>query len=1553
MALHTVHRLACVVVLLAATTTQKEQTRWSRQISSYTADISDWVPLPGPIEREPPSPQPLPPIKRQAVAEPRILTEPFPGFTRPTGFGQELPLRNYFNSPANRQLYLQSVPSAPQNYLTEQGFGQSIRFGLSQPNFPLNQGFVAPQYTFDNVPAAPPVKPRQQLPPGIQNPVKFESFPKVPSNQGKPFIGQALPKPKPDAPKFVDGYRVENHTNDFTFNKKKVQSLQKLKYESFDKAPKVEPVPSKPKTEREEVQLLYVPLESLNRGQFNFRSPITTSQLMNTDLYSQSLPKPNPLKQPFSNKAPETPIKPVDTFSTSQEYYSNFDALKDDQAKYSTIASPFPTIPATTPKPKKLKPHQPPLAIFLTQDARKGNQIKVGDVLSSLKHADTIAVLDTVNPLNAPKVFIGPSSLKPPENYVRFELPYLSNIENTDKKLRQLPFFVAPLSYNTPQGFAKIPFPSPHVGSVVINSQIKDASPPAASVIPNSAPQQHAPVTQKPSFNYYSTPTPNTNAPIGPAHQRQHYSQATQQHAPVTQKPSFTYYSTAAPNTNAPIGPAHQRPHYYSFEPQAVTAIPPPKEPEVNAAPPKSGSYFLSNIDDQYNQQYVNFPSDINQEPVRGYNVDNNKRIQPDTTPTTPRTTVTTTTTKPPSTYSSRLLETHNPYSINQAFHFSTPLDYHSYFDEPYATPGFNQGQKTSPTPATPPSSQPPKPEEVVTEKQTFHQPSSPSYIQNYSPEIHYQAEVPNSRYPVYNTNDYPTKSEVSSENYQNVNQPTAEPVKPENNQNYQVGIQENVEYNRPSYENLTETIINKITGPSAEVETPKQVYEQYESSHESQDQSASQQSATSSTTSTTTRKTPSRIRGRPRYTTTPRTDTTESPTRAPVTRRPLRERRPLPPRSRYEPNKITTERATRKPVSESGESTTKSSRTRTRGKVQFKPSENEDYYNRRNKGHGTKEEADLAYQRDVLHQNYPVTLMERMSTVDIEAITEPSQKADILDTENAYTQEQSYYDNGAKEHSPVYTSGAESQTESTNNEEYIYETRSSSAPIQAFSSSDESFEKQEDKPKQTTPSQRPETISYATEATSSTAEQSQPNYSISSHEYTTKQEEPQTSEDVEITKVNSHEINLETETEQNIVQTTPSYNRVRVRPGVIRQYHQASSTENTRSKPERRKPVQAVTYRPAFDRRRTTMRIEEIEADLKTKQVHSRPEVQDYKHPVYRPDPTTEPSVTTQTSVDSNTKRGHFRRRRPVYTSTSTESSSTKKTYEVKNRFRGRRPTEKPTEKPEVQTDAITTVRNAPHNRYSHRPRLSERFNKKTESNDDETEDQESNYSINRPKYVSLETDQWSPKISADSFKPYNPNDIVEDTKIDPTEEKPAKEDSDLDIITARNDYEDILISVTPATNNRGNKKLPDIPPTLEAYVEQSKTTKSDSADSMSTFETMLEEVMKSLEEQDEDEYTSKVMKHKGGEIGEIPPERIISSGEDVTQKLKANEPEATTAVTTEEESENSRPGRNQRPSSWLLEEGQSSPHHGVHRNRRISVLRQHREPSGRSHPF
>lgn len=1462
------HALACLLIVVAVTA--KEQSRWSRQISSYTSDLSDWIPLPGPVERDVPR---LPQIKRQAIAEPRILAEPvFPGFTRPTGFSQDFPSRTYFNAPTNRQLYLQSVPavpSAPQNYLTDQGF----RFGLSQPNFPLNQGFIGPQFPFDTIPM-------KQRSPVISNPIAFPKS-NLPSPQARPFPAQ-VPK-KLESPKFIDGYRVENIS---ATSVKKPQSLQKLKYETFDKLPKTEMVPPKPKTEREEVQLLYVPLESLNRGQFNFRNPIP--HIMNTGKINEATQRQNLPKQTFSTDF-QRPSQSQSVESFDQDYFNNFNsqfAAPLDQVKFSTISSPFPK-PTTTPKPKKLKPHQPPLAIFMTQEAKKGDQVKVGDVLSSLKNAETIAVLDSVNPQTAPKVFIGPSNLNPPETFVKFELPYLSNIEHNDKKLRSLPFFVAPLSYKTPQGFAKIPFPSPHVGSVIINAQIKDSTStiatPAADIIPNA----------------YSSPQPKP---------------ALQAVAPVvTQKPSYTFYSTTPPKTNAPVN--HDT-NYYTFEPQTVSTLRPPKEPQASINPaPHRNSYFLNNDDGaHFPASHVRFePQDSIRTPpvpVKAFN------IEKQTTPTTPRTTLSSTTSKP-STYPSQLLETHNPYSINQAFHFSTPLDYHNLYEENYGAPVIatqdlrpplsSQTTKTTPSTTT-------KSIDPVTEQHNYQ---TPSYAQNYSPEIHYESEVQNSRYQ----NEYTTKPEVTFDYRQPANpiDYTPQSISSANPTEYtnvdtQTSINENLDY-----------AFNKQTESSSD--SPN-TYNQYETNNSEEKQTSP--SSSTSTPSTTTRRTPIRNRGRPRYTTTPRAESGELFTKSVVTRRPLRERRPLSTRPKYEHNKIASERSTRKPV-ESNESTTKYSRSRTRGRIQYKPSDSDDYYGKANK-HTSSKENDLAYQRDILHQNYPVTLMERASTVDIEAITEPAPRisstknldtTEVYDTENADSNDnraisQHLPNTASKEELQTYINKAEIQTEETlvpkvssTRADYAFQSRSSIAPVDAVTFYDVTAAKEDDTfVKSTTPSktESPEVTYYATETAQADGEEALnfPSFSINNDYSKEEKHDEKTTPAVEITK-NTQEtqsVSQNDEPEENVVQTTPSYNRVRVRPGLIRQYHQPS-TESTRTKVDRKRPIHAVTYRPAFNNRRTTMRIEEIEADLKTKQVHARPEVQDYRHPVYKPEPTTEAAVTSGFTQETTTKRGVFRRRRPTYTTTTTSteaSSSTKKTaYEIKNRFRGRRPTEKISEKPEIQTEATqptsTTIRSTLYNRYSNRQRLSERYNKKSEP--ENSDDQDSNYSIHRPKYAEPESDHWSPKISSDSFKPYNPNDIVDVEKAATTERRSGLED---EIITAKNDFDDILVSVTPASNTRGTKRIPDIPPTLKAFVEQSKIANNDSSDGRSTFETMLEEVMKSLEEQDEDEYSSNVMKHKGGEIGEIPPERIISSGDNY-KSTTVEQHETTTAQPVQEE--------------------------------------------------
>ncbi|XP_001946484.1 titin [Acyrthosiphon pisum] len=113
-------------------------------------------------------------------------------------------------------------------------------------------------------------------------------------------------------------------------------------------------------------------------------------------------------------------------------------------------------------------PHQPPLSVYM--EKRLDNRIN--EVLTILKEAKTIPVLDTIGS-RSPKVFVGPTDLDAPRGYVKFELPYLSSLDITkiDSMADRLPFFVAPLNFKPPPGYAKIPFPPPHIGSVVVSSK--------------------------------------------------------------------------------------------------------------------------------------------------------------------------------------------------------------------------------------------------------------------------------------------------------------------------------------------------------------------------------------------------------------------------------------------------------------------------------------------------------------------------------------------------------------------------------------------------------------------------------------------------------------------------------------------------------------------------------------------------------------------------------------------------------------------------------------------------------------------------------------------------------------------------------------------------------------------------------------------------------------------------------------------------------------------------------------------------------------------------
>jgi hypothetical protein len=163
----------------------------------------------------------------------------------------------------------------------------------------------------------------------------------------------------------------------------------------------------------------------------------------------QFVPKFEEVKQ---KSKPKAQLLQSSTFAPQQ----SFDSPGLTEKVVQTPSTPYPP------------PHQPPLSVYM--EKRLDN--KINEVLTILKDAKTIPVLDTIGN-RSPKVFVGPSDLDAPRGYVKFDLPYLSSLDITkiDSMADRLPFFVAPLNFKPPLGYAKIPFPPPHIGSVVVSSK--------------------------------------------------------------------------------------------------------------------------------------------------------------------------------------------------------------------------------------------------------------------------------------------------------------------------------------------------------------------------------------------------------------------------------------------------------------------------------------------------------------------------------------------------------------------------------------------------------------------------------------------------------------------------------------------------------------------------------------------------------------------------------------------------------------------------------------------------------------------------------------------------------------------------------------------------------------------------------------------------------------------------------------------------------------------------------------------------------------------------
>uniref|UniRef100_A0A182P3I1 Mucin-5AC n=1 Tax=Anopheles epiroticus TaxID=199890 RepID=A0A182P3I1_9DIPT len=416
---------AIIAIALCPSTSAGE--RWSRQLTEFTggpAPGNDWIPLSRPGS------------ERQAGA--RVL--------------------NYFAAPQQTFLGPDNAAQAQQHHFTflNHQFPQSNRFLLQQPapqqhqptqelldppfhltNFQRNGPFLG--QTIQHPPPPPPAQPGSST-----NPFEQQFLSKSPLSEALIQEDKQQPPPPQQQPSLLD----------------QPFSYQHIRQPELDvQQPSPQSGPSGGAVSQEEVQLLYVPVETLynqkqsqatpENNRFNSLPQPVSPSLIN-DFYTAgtttTTPKPARTSAatfaPRYTNAPETPTPALSRSSSS-------------------------TFGGATSKPK---PNQPPLALFLYNDGRQG-KLSTGDALSGLKNINEIAVLDAFGK-NSPKVFIGPSGLAPPKSYSRFDLPYLSSVDlssnRSNRKIEDLPFFVAPLSYKTPSGYSKIALPAPHVGSVIV-----------------------------------------------------------------------------------------------------------------------------------------------------------------------------------------------------------------------------------------------------------------------------------------------------------------------------------------------------------------------------------------------------------------------------------------------------------------------------------------------------------------------------------------------------------------------------------------------------------------------------------------------------------------------------------------------------------------------------------------------------------------------------------------------------------------------------------------------------------------------------------------------------------------------------------------------------------------------------------------------------------------------------------------------------------------------------------------------------------------------------
>lgn len=413
--------------------------RWSRQLTPSGPIVNDWVPI------------------TQEVKSGKSITfgdDLVPAAQTQFQFFTE-PLNNRFNLQQSHPAHPAHPAAAPSEI---NSFIQNSPSQFQFLNSPGTSVLSAPQkqrtvQTFGGSIGSKPV-----AEPLIQNPPQFQFMQEI---QRTPQVHHYQSQPIPKAHQsFTQHQSIPTYQNVIQPGQQRVPHYSKL-----SSPPPFQPIAQSQQQQlvqesEQPVQLLYVPFDSLYQQN---QQPAQAS-IFGNDKQNRF----NILNQPPSASL-------INDFYTQQNEVNELSPLAKrpvtTTTRRPTIAPATSSYKLTTPfeTTSKLKPHQPPLSMFVANDKTKGRATE-SDVLSTLKNSNTIDVMDQINE-KAPRVFIGPSGMSPPDGYSKFELPYLSSIDGTrnERKIEQLPFFVAPLSYKTPPGFSKIPLPAPHVGSVVVN----------------------------------------------------------------------------------------------------------------------------------------------------------------------------------------------------------------------------------------------------------------------------------------------------------------------------------------------------------------------------------------------------------------------------------------------------------------------------------------------------------------------------------------------------------------------------------------------------------------------------------------------------------------------------------------------------------------------------------------------------------------------------------------------------------------------------------------------------------------------------------------------------------------------------------------------------------------------------------------------------------------------------------------------------------------------------------------------------------------------------